>query len=114
MIIAAECWDGVPEHGLFAQLLREAGSPQAVLEMVRRPGFLEQDQWQAQIQAQVQLKAEVFVHSSYLSPEQVREALLEPAPSIEDTLAVLVKKYGPSARIGIMPEGPQTVPYLVK
>ncbi len=112
MLIAAECWDGIPDHGLYAQLLRQAGSPQAVLEMVRRPGFIEQDQWQVQIQAQIQMKADVYVHSSYLSPAQVRAALLEPAPSIEATLATLVEKYGPSARIGILPEGPQTVPYI--
>ena len=24
IIIAAECWDGIPEHGLFGELLREA------------------------------------------------------------------------------------------
>jgi nickel-dependent lactate racemase len=112
MIVAAECWDGIPDHGLFAQLLRDAGSPRKLLEMVCQPGFLEQDQWQAQIQAQVQMNADVYLHSSYLRPEQVRAALLEPAPSLEETLAELVKKYGPAARIGIMPEGPQTVPYL--
>jgi nickel-dependent lactate racemase len=112
MLIATECWDGIPEHGLFAQLLREAGSPRRLLEMVRRPGFLEQDQWQAQIQAQIQLKADIYVHSSYLSAQQVRTALLEPCPSIEETLAGLVKKYGPQARIAVMPEGPQTVPYI--
>jgi nickel-dependent lactate racemase len=112
MIIASECWDGIPEHGQFAQLLREAGSPRGLLEMVRRPGFLEQDQWQAQIQAQIQLKADIYVHSGYLSEEQVRAALLEPCPSIEETLDRLVKQYGPRARIAVMPEGPQTVPYL--
>jgi lactate racemase len=113
ILIAAECWDGIPDHGLYAELLREAGSPARVLEMVRQPGFLEQDQWQVQIQAQIQLKADVFVYSEYLRPEQVRAALLEPAASVEGMLRELVEKFGPSARIGIMPEGPQTVPYLV-
>ncbi len=27
IIVAADCWDGIPEHGLYAQLLREARSP---------------------------------------------------------------------------------------
>ncbi len=27
IIIAAECWDGIPDHGLYGQLLREAAGP---------------------------------------------------------------------------------------
>jgi nickel-dependent lactate racemase len=112
ILCAAECWDGIPEHGLYGQLLREAGSPGELLDRIMTPGFLKQDQWQAQIQAQIQLKAQVYVHSGYLSEAQIREALLTPAPSLEATLARLVSDYGPDARLCILPEGPQTVPYL--
>ena len=31
IIIAAECWDGIPEHGLYGRLLREASSAQHLL-----------------------------------------------------------------------------------
>lgn len=112
IICAAECWDGIPDHGLYGQLLRESSSPKELLDRIMAPGFLKQDQWQAQIQAQIQLKADVYVHSGYLSEEQIRGALLKPAPSIEATLSALVRTYGPKARICILPEGPQTVPYL--
>lgn len=112
ILLAAECWDGLPEHGLYAQLLREARTPQALLEMIHQDGFLKQDQWQAQIQAQIQLKAKVFVYSQYLTGEQIREAMLLPSPSLEDTLERLVSQNGPGARICILPEGPQTVPYI--
>jgi nickel-dependent lactate racemase len=114
ILCAAECWDGIPDHGLYGQLLREASSPQELLDRIMAPGFLKQDQWQAQIQAQIQLKAEVYVHSSYLSEDQIRGALLKPAASVESTLAELVSVYGPSARICLLPEGPQTVPYLAQ
>ena len=57
IIIAASCWDGIPEHGLYGKLLREAASPRELLDRITATGFLEQDQWQAQIQAQIQLKA---------------------------------------------------------
>jgi nickel-dependent lactate racemase len=113
IICAAECWDGIPDHGLYGQLLREASSPQDLLERIMAPGFLKQDQWQAQIQAQIQLKADVYVHSEYLSEAQIRNALLKPAVSIEAVLADLMSFYGSSARVCILPEGPQTVPYLV-
>jgi nickel-dependent lactate racemase len=112
IIIASECWDGIPEHGLYGRLLREAGSPQALLAQIQSPGFLKQDQWQAQIQAQVQLKADVYVYSDHLSPEQIRAALLKPAPSIADLIQTLIGRYGPQARICILPEGPVTIPYI--
>ena len=114
IVCAAECWDGIPDHGLYGQLLREASSPQDLLDRILSPGFLEQDSWQAQIQVQVQLKADVYVHSGYLSEAQIRAALFEPAPDLEGTLAGLVSRYGPPARLCILPEGPQTVPYLTQ
>jgi nickel-dependent lactate racemase len=112
IVIAAECWDGIPEHGLYGQLLRAAASPRALLDTICAPGFLEQDQWEAQIQAQIQLKADVYVRSDHLTDEQIRSALLLPSPRVEDTLAELMRRYGPQASICILPEGPQTIPYV--
>jgi len=111
IIIAADCWDGIPEHGRYAQLLRESASPQALLEKIMSspPG---QDHWQVQIQAQVQQKAEVFVYSHNLSDEQVRGALLKPCGDIAGRLGALVKEYGTRARVCVLPEGPMTIPYL--
>ena len=37
-----------------------------------QPGFLKQDQWQAQIQAQIQLKADVYVRTDHLTDDQLR------------------------------------------
>ena len=112
IIIAAECWDGIPDHGMYKQLLAEADNPQGLLNRICTPGFLEQDQWEAQIQAQIQLKAEVYVHSTYLSSERIAEALLKPCPDIEVTLAEILEKEGRQARICVLPEGPQTIPYI--
>jgi nickel-dependent lactate racemase len=111
ILVAAECWDGIPEHGLYGQLLREGGSPQGVLDGILDSPELRQDQWQAQIQAQIQLKAKVYVHSRRLSPEQIRGALLELAPELDETLALLVSAAGSAARICVLPEGPVTIPY---
>lgn len=112
IIAAAECWDGIPDHGEYRNILKMADSPQQLLEVIRAPGFLMQDQWEAQVQAQIQLKADVYVKTSYLSDEQIREALLLPCHSIEETLAQLLERYGPEATICVLPEGPQTVPYV--
>jgi nickel-dependent lactate racemase len=112
IIIATDCWDGIPEHGLYGQLLREASSPRDLLERVHAPGFLMQDQWEAQVQAQIQLKADVYVRTDNLSDAQIRSALLEPCACIEETVAALLEQYGPGARICVLPEGPQTIPYV--
>ncbi len=112
IIMAAACEDGLPDHGRYAALLAAAGSPQGVLDMISRPGFVEQDQWQVQIQALIQLRAEVLVYSDGLSDEQIARALFTPCRDISGTVAALARHYGPGARLCVIPEGPQTIPYL--
>ena len=113
IIIAAECWDGIPDHGLYGQLLREASSPEALLAKILAYDEPRQDQWQAQIQAMIQRKAQVYVYSDHLSPEQITGALLKPCRNIATAVEALRHKYVPAARICVLPEGPQTVPYVV-
>ena len=112
IIAAAECWDGIPDHGMYGKLLREASSPRELIDHINTPGFLEQDQWEAQIQALVQLKADVYLRSDGLSDEQITGALLKQCRRIEDTVSALRQRYGQGATICVMPEGPQTVAYV--
>jgi len=112
ILIAAECRDGVPDYGEYRKLVHEAGSVRGILEMIGQPGYRRHDQWEAQLQARVQQKANVYLYSSYLSDEEIRGMLLHPCRNIEATLAELCVRYGSRARICILPEGPQTVPYL--
>lgn len=107
IILAAECAEGLPSHGRYAQLLASAGSPEAVLAMLQQPGFAEQDQWQVQIQAQIQRHADVYVYSDGLSDEEIRAALLTPTRDIEATLEELAPK-----RLCVLPQGPLTISYL--
>jgi nickel-dependent lactate racemase len=111
IVVAAECWDGIPAHGEYRRLLWEAGSPQELLERVLAPGFRCMDQWEAQVQAQIQLKARVHVYADGLSDEELRKAMVIPCRSIEGTVAGL-RKANPDATIAVLPDGPQTVPYV--
>ena len=111
IIAAAECSDGLPNHGNYKDLLQMRRTPQELLDMIEAPGFAIYDQWQAQSQAIVQRKAEVYLYSS-LDPETVRKAMLAPTDNIEATLADLLERFGPQARVAVLPEGPQTVPYV--
>jgi nickel-dependent lactate racemase len=112
IIIATACEDGLPDHGQYAALLAEAGSPQGILDLISQPGFSVHDQWQVQIQAQIQLGADVYVYSDGLSDDQIQQALFLPCRDIEATVERLQERYGPQARICVMPEGPQVIPYL--
>ncbi len=111
IIIAAECWDGLPDHGAYARLLREAESPAELLATIKAPGFRCQDQWEAQLQAQIQQHARVHVYADGLSDEELRAAMVEPCDDIAATVARL-RTDNPDATIAVLPEGPQTVPYV--
>jgi nickel-dependent lactate racemase len=112
IVIATACEDGLPDHGQYAGLLAQAGSPQGVLALISQPGFSVQDQWQVQIQAQIQQRAEVYVFSEGLNDEQIQRALFIPCHDIAAAVAQLQKRYGSKARICAIPEGPQLIPYL--
>ncbi len=112
IIAAAECIDGIPEGSHFHQLLQRAGGPERALELIAESGFSMQDQWQVQLQAEIQMRADVYLYSHRLSPDEIRTTMLKPCERIEDTLADLLRVYGPDARICALPEGPQTIPYV--
>jgi nickel-dependent lactate racemase len=111
IICAAECSDGLPNHGNYKDLLQMRKTAQELLEVIEAPDFACYDQWQAQSQALVQRKADVYLFSS-LTPDTVRNAMLTPIDDIETTLAELLERFGPDTRVAVLPEGPQTVPYV--
>jgi lactate racemase len=110
IILVAECREGIPEHGEYARLLRSAESPQSLLERIEAPGYACHDQWQVQVQALVQQRAQVHLYSAGLSEQQTREAMLIPCHDVADTLAGLLERYGAAARVCVLPDGPQTIP----
>lgn len=111
IILAAECRNGIPDYGDFGRILKMAHSPQALLQIINQDDFHIRDQWSAQVQALAQLKADIYIRSTYLTDEQLRSALLKPCQSIEETLEHLLTVYGQAARIAVLPEGPHTIPY---
>jgi nickel-dependent lactate racemase len=114
IIIATECRDGIPDHGLFGSLLRSYEKPGDLLESIMSSSEDKLDQWQAQIQALIQLKADVYVYSDGLTDEQIHSAMLKPVKNIEKFVEYLVSQIGAQTRICILPEGPQTIPYIEK
>ena len=111
LILACECREGVPARSPLDQLLRQASSPEEILALLATPGFVRPEQWQAQIQALIQRRAKVLLHSS-LPDEIVRSAHLTPCPDIGAAVRERLNALGPEARVAVLPQGPLTIPYL--
>lgn len=111
IICAAECSDGIPNHGNFAKILQMRDTPRKILDMINDRSFKMFDQWQVQKLAMIQVWSDVCVFSSL--PEAIlRNAMLTPTRNIEQTLIELRSKYGEGMSIAVMPIGPLTIPYV--
>ena len=111
LILAAECREGVPDGSPLDDLLRSAGSIEEILAMLSTPGFVRPEQWQAQIQALVQRRAEVLVCCE-LDDATLRACHLAPCADINAEVAKRLAKLGGDARVAVLPQGPLTIPYL--
>lgn len=112
IICAAECRDGFPDHGSYREVLASAASPQALLDEIRAREQTVPDQWQVQVQARVQVAANVLVHSSYLSADDLAAAHLGHTADVSAAIAEAVDAAGPDARVCVLPEGPLAVPFV--
>ena len=64
------------------------------------------------MQASIQKKAKVFMYSTKIDHKTIKTALLDPVDDIPELVQELARKTGPETSICILPEGPQTIPYL--
>ncbi len=112
IVCAAECRDGLPAHGSYGRVLASRPSPEALLAMIHAPGYSQPDAWQVQIQAQVQLKARVIVKNSSLTRDALRAAHFEATDDVSEAVCDALRRAGPDATLCVLPQGPQTIPYL--
>jgi lactate racemase len=113
ILLVAGCEEGIGSRD-YAEGLRAADSPQALLDRILHTEEPRYDQWQIQCQAMVQAKARVLLHSR-LTPEQTRAAHLEYSADPSETLGDLVEHSQATGRDGsvlIMPHGQLTVPVI--
>jgi nickel-dependent lactate racemase len=112
IVCAAECRDGLPAHGSYREVLASASTPEALLAMIGSPGYAKADQWQVQIQAQILSRAEVRMKAEGLTAEELRAAHLVPIVDVGSAVRDVLRRAGPTARLCVLPQGPQTIPYL--
>ena len=112
IVAAAECRDGLPNHGSYGAVLASAASPQALLAMICAPGYAVPDQWQVQVQAQIQTKANVLVKTAGLGPAEIRAAHFTPIDDVSRAVHDALTQAGAASTLCVLPQGPQTIPYL--
>ena len=114
IVCAAECRDGLPNHGSFGEVLASQPTAERLLEMINTPGYSRPDQWQVQIQAQILMKSKVLVKNGFMSDHEIRAAHLEPIHDVRDGVLSALRSAGQNATLCVLPQGPQTIPYLVE
>ena len=108
IVCAAECRDGFPGHGSYRELLEQHATPRAFLDAIGQSDHVTPDQWQVQVQYNIQDHARVVLHTSHLSDDELRAVHLEQTADVARTVA----DEGERATVCVLPEGPQTIAYV--
>jgi nickel-dependent lactate racemase len=113
IMLVAECREGVGGDE-YVELLHRETSPDALLREIENSRHETVfDQWQVQVQALVQARCDVWLHSS-LPREIVEAAHLRYAPDVTDTLEGIVDEkraaLGREPTVCVLPHGQLTVP----
>jgi nickel-dependent lactate racemase len=114
IIMVAECWDGIPSNSDYETILTSVSGPKELMQFIIDNEGTLKDTWQIYYQALIQQNADVYLYSDKLEGEIIKKALFNPVSDIGKLVDELVNKIGPQAKICVLPEGPQTIPYLKK
>jgi len=106
IVAAAQCLDGIPTPGAFAQVMGSARQP---ADLLGADGAPELDRWQAQVLGRVLERSSVWLYSDGLGDELGSGSLLRLVDDMNSAIAEAMATRGEGARIAILPEGPLTV-----
>jgi lactate racemase len=105
IILAAALSEGIGSED-FQELLRATRGNDDYMARITAPGFFRVDQWMVQHLCQVLRKAEVLLVTDGLPADVARGLLVTPAPTVEAALAQALERYGPTAPVAVLPQGP--------
>jgi hypothetical protein len=80
--------------------------------MIKSSDYQKHDQWQVQIQASIQMENDVYIKSDNLSIGQIVGAHLLPVDDVSMKVSELLSQKYPNGTVCVLPEGPQTIPFL--
>lgn len=111
LLLAASLSEGLGSPS-FCRIYEEVQSLKDFMQKITVEGKYWDDQWQVEEQAKAARKAEIFCYSRALPPEVLRKGFLTPVGSVESGLKSLIARYGSTARIAVVPDGPFVMPVV--
>ena len=114
IVCAAECVDGFPDHGSYREVLTSAGSPERAAGHDRGPAADgARPVAGADPGADPVEQHRVVMHTASLSDAELAAAHLEQTADIAATVAAgACARSGRARRVCVLPEGPQTIPFV--
>ena len=111
LILAASLTEGLgsPE---FQRLIADNPDLKVFKQRILGKDYFVMDQWQLEELAKVVERCRVKVVSDGLPAETLRRCHVEPAASVEEAVAESLARYGPKARVAVIPKGPYVLPYV--
>ncbi|HEY1861322.1 MAG TPA: nickel-dependent lactate racemase [Gemmataceae bacterium] len=111
IILAASLSEGLgsPE---FQRVLAENPDLAAFKRRILGKDYFVMDQWQLEEMAKVVERCRVQVVTDGLPAETLRRCHVEPAASVEQAVAECLDRYGPKARVAVIPKGPYVLPHV--
>ncbi|MFW9822035.1 MAG: nickel-dependent lactate racemase [Candidatus Thorarchaeota archaeon] len=110
IISVNECIDGIGQDK-FRELLFSGKAPKELYNSILKKEIVVPDQWEIQILTRILMKAEIFIISR-LKENEIGNIGLKYAENVEEAIKESIKKHGSEARILILPNGPQILPFL--
>ena len=109
VIIATRNEEGVgsPE---FTELLHRLENPMQYYELTMKPNYIAKDQWMIQELVNGLHRCDLLYYTEGISADELRNCLATPISSMEDGIAMAIKKHGPDAKILVIPEGAYVLP----
>jgi nickel-dependent lactate racemase len=111
IVLAAECRYGLPNSTVYQEVLCPDEDICVANARILESDDVVPDQWQIQVQARVQTRARVLVHSSGLCGTDLEVSRLE---GVDDIAAFVraARESDPGLPIAVLPHGPYCVPFL--
>ncbi len=109
IISVNELSDGIG-HDNFKQLIYSGKTPKTIYNQILNKEIIIPDQWEIQVLTRIMMKAEIYIVSK-LTKDEIGNIGLKYANSVEEAIEVSLNKHGNEAKILILPNGPQILPF---
>ena len=111
IILSAQCPEGIGSS-YFEGLITKYSGPHRLMELISQPDFFEQDQWAAQIWADILMNYEVIIITEGISQQKIHSIGALYLPSLQEAVDYCIRKMGKDIKVTVLPEAPYTIPVL--